>query len=332
MMGLFKRKRAAEAPWERAFPAEATLEDIYHCFRLILGRNPQVQDWPGHSGLAGRPLAEVVKSYLNSREFQERGLLERHMGEVRSRQMDGFTIYADAADCEVGAAVLQGAYEPHVSRVFRELLRPADHVVDVGANIGYFSLLAASLVGPNGSVLAVEPNPRNVRLLEASRRANGFAQVTVAQVAASDRIGLLALHAAHSNGTTGDLPGEAAALLAAETVPALPIDRLLDADRPIRLIKADVEGAEGLAMAGAAAAIGRHRPWVISEFCPDALRNISGISWDAYLGSFTGRGYRIHVIAELGTEDCGSDHEKVLACFARSGVDHIDLLFEPSGG
>jgi hypothetical protein len=82
-------------------------------------------------------------------------------------------------------------------------------------------------------------------------------------------------------------------------------------------------------MAGAERTLARHRPYVISEFCPDAIRSISGMSWDAYLGSFTDRRYGIQVISHDGLFDCGTDHGKVMAAFEHSGVDHIDLLFQP---
>jgi len=322
---------SAQQLGEKTFPAEATAEDIYACFRLLLGRYPHPQEWPGHSGFVGRPLDEMVRSYVNSLEFQRRGLLERRLNGVESRNFGRFEIFADPTDNEVGAPVLAGAYEPHVARIFENLLRPGQSVVDVGANIGFFTLLAASLVGPAGSVLAVEPNPRNVRLLEASRRRNGFSHVTVAQVAASDHLGLLALHAGKSNGTTAEPPPLLADLIAAETVPCLPLDRLVEANQPIALIKVDVEGAEGLVLRGALGLLDRHRPHVVSEFCPDGIQQLSGMPPAAYLGLFTDRGYGVHVITSTGLESCGQDHERVMAAFAASRVDHIDLLFDPAG-
>jgi FkbM family methyltransferase len=56
------------------------------------------------------------------------------------------------------------------------------NVADVGANIGYFTMLAASIVGANGVVTTVEANPDNARLIEASRRLNGFGHVRIANV------------------------------------------------------------------------------------------------------------------------------------------------------
>src|SRR5437763_1214106 len=68
----------AEPNWtRRAHTSAATHEDIYYCFRLLLGRVPNAEEWPGHSSRAGEDLGNVVSSYLTSREFAARGLLNK---------------------------------------------------------------------------------------------------------------------------------------------------------------------------------------------------------------------------------------------------------------
>ena len=135
--------------------------------------------------------------------------------------------------------------ERDVTAIFRTLLRPGMGVLDIGANIGYFALLSAAIVGPSGYVMAVEPNSRNwYRLLEASRRANRFDHLVIAQTAAGAETGLLVLHTSHFNGTTSAPPDDLGHLLGAETVACTRPDVLLPTDRRIDLIKVDVEGAE----------------------------------------------------------------------------------------
>lgn len=316
-----------EQPWANAYPDHATREDIFYCFRLLLGRNPQDVEWPGHSSHAGRPLREIVRSFVNCREFNGRKLLEREVGEVGSARIGDFTIYADARDFDVGSHVLNGLYETNVTWAFEQLLRPGQTVIDVGANVGYFTMISASRVGPAGHVLAIEPNPANVRLIEASRRANGFEHVTVLQAAASDKLGLLALHAAHSNGMTGALQGELAELLNSFTVPCVEIDRIAPEGRVVSLIKMDIEGAEGLALRGALKTIDRDRPQVIAEFSPEGLSGISGMDARDFLGLMTSRGYRIQIIETGEFRDCGADHDAVLRYYADARVHHLDLLF-----
>jgi predicted methyltransferase len=140
---------------------------------------------------------------LRSPEFARRAFLDEvEPAEVELTQLNGFSIYTSAQDLAVGQHVRTGTYEPAVTALFRRILKPGMTVIDVGANIGFYSLLAASIVGTDGYVLAVEPNVQNVRLLEASRRVNSFGQLIVAYAAAGRNTGVLALNTSYSNGTT----------------------------------------------------------------------------------------------------------------------------------
>jgi FkbM family methyltransferase len=103
-------------------------------------------------------------------------------------------------------------------------------------------MLLASLVGVSGLVVAVELSPENIKLLEASRRVNGFDQVLVVQAAAGRRTGLLALNVSRSNGTTGELPEDADAVFALHPVPCFALDAILPNGRRIDLIKIYTEG------------------------------------------------------------------------------------------
>ncbi len=312
------------------FSEAASTEDIRACFRLLLGRDPNPEEWRGHASRAGETLHSVVASYVGSLEFSRRGLLrEDESARPTLTELREFRIYSAPDDAAVGRYVQADAYEPEVSANFRRILRPGMGVLDIGANIGYFTMLGAALVGPSGHVLAIEPNGRNVRLLEASRRANGFAHVTVAQLAAGAETGVLVLHRSHSNGTTSPPGAELAALLGAETVGCVRPDALVPAARRIDLIKVDVEGAEYLALSGCAEIIRRDRPVIISEFSPNLMPGISGVSGPDFLAWLTGRGYALSVITPRGgAEPAGID--RVMAIQAERGIDHVDILAEPA--
>ncbi len=323
-------RRRLSRPDPRAPAGQATREDIVACFRLLLGRQPNGEELSGHMAQVGQDLPGVVAGYLNSLEFARRGLLQAEGAPPGLAKLDGFSLYAREDDMAVGRHVLHGPYEPEVAARFRQVLRPGMGVLDIGANIGYFTMLSAALVGPEGSVLAVEPNPANARLLEASRALNGFAQVTVAQVAAGQRIGLLALNATHSNGTTSAPAAALDALLRATTVACVPVDALVG-ERSIHLIKVDVEGAEYNALLGAKRLIARDRPAIISEFSPNLMPGISGVDGPAYLAWLHGQGYAISVIEPDGSlAPAGQDVAPVMAAYARRGTDHIDLFAIPA--
>jgi len=323
----------SEAPWDRPYLTVADERDIYHCFRLLLGRSPNREEWRGHAMREGEDLASVVASYLNSLEFARRGLLNpAALADVVLTSSDAFSIHTAKDDLAVGKYVRELNYESDVTALFRHVLRPGMGVLDIGANIGWFSMLSASIVGASGHVVAVEPNPRNARLLEASRRENGFDHVQVLQMAAGHETGLLVLNTSHSNGTTSGLPDGIGRLLDAETVPCVRLDALLPRERRIDLIKVDVEGAEYNALLGCTETIARWHPVIVSEFSPDMMVGISGITGPEYLAWLGGLGYAIAVIEPDGTTTgAGGDVELVMRHYFERGSDHIDIVATPTG-
>jgi FkbM family methyltransferase len=311
----------------------ATAEDIFYCFRLLLGRNPNPEEWPGHSSRAGQDLENVVSSFVTSREFAARGLFNKtYRDQVELVQFPCFSIFAANDDLAIGHHVLSGhPYEPGIAATFNRCVERGMAVVDVGANIGCLTMLLASLVTASGLVVAVEPNPENIKLLEASRRVNGFDQVLVVQAAAGRRTGLLALNVSHSNGMTGELPQDADAVFASHPVPCFALDAILPKNRRFGLIKIDTEGAELNALIGLSETIDRDRPVIVSEFSPATLPGISRCSGPEYLRFLIARGYRIGVIERDGSETgFGDDVDGVMGAYLRSGVDHIDIIAMPS--
>jgi len=318
-------------PWKIP-QGPATPEDIYYAFRLLLGRAPNREEWDGHVGQAGSDLNAVVRSYLSSLEFARRQdmLLSHRLSErVSLAKLKGFSIYVQEEDAAVGQHVRQDRYEPNVTAVFRDRVRPGMHVLDIGANIGYFTMLSASLVGSSGSVTAIEPNPESAKLMEASRRANSFDNVSVLQVAAGREMGLLVLHGNYSNAMTSAAPDEASELVRSTTVPSFKVDDLIPKSKKIDFVKIDVEGAEYNALRGASELIRRCHPTIVSEFSPQTMPGISGVDGRQYLRFLLDFGYKISVIEMDGTlTACGTDIEKVMTAYTSSGVDHIDILLD----
>ena len=140
-----------------------------------------------------------------------------------------------------------GIWEPQVTDVVVRNLAPGDVFVDVGANIGYDSLLAAWRVGPEGKVVAIEASPLAFALLQRNLKLNAYAKnVRAVQVAASDRPGKLNLYDVleHNMGAATTIAGRGGVLVArVQAKPLLEILDPIEIDR-VRLIKIDVEGAE----------------------------------------------------------------------------------------
>jgi len=84
-----------------------------------------------------------------------------------------------------------GEWEPEISNLIRKYLSPGDTFIDIGANIGYHTLHAATLVGDSGKVVAFEPLPRLSEQMTRSIKENNFSNITVFDLALSDKIGFI---------------------------------------------------------------------------------------------------------------------------------------------
>lgn len=304
----------------------ATLDDLFYCFRLVLGRIPSAAELAMHKWRVGQRLEDVVATFLRSQEFDGRNLLgSKSLDDARIATLNGFSIFYQTGDIDAGVAISQGVYEPEIEALFRRIVGPGMTVVDVGANIGFYTMLAASLVGPAGRVVAIEPNPVNVKLIEASRRENGFQNVEVHAVAANDTQGALVLNTSYSNGSVHGLSDNLASLFRSELVYGAQLDRLLELDR-LDFLKIDVEGAEHRALSGFKETLKRFRPTIVTEFSPAVLPN----EGRDYLSFLFELGYRVGVVQPSGAvDDKGVDREAVVQAWRDRGIDHIDLLATP---
>jgi FkbM family methyltransferase len=151
-----------------------------------------------------------------------------------------------------------GTYERETQQVFTRLVREGDVVYDIGANVGFFTLLAARVVGRRGAVYAFEPLPHNLQYLRAHIAANGAA-VHVLPVALSSSSGV-ARFATATSAAMGYLADGGDLEVRTETV-----DELVSSGRilPPRFMKVDVEGAEHEVLAGASATLTRARPIIL---------------------------------------------------------------------
>jgi FkbM family methyltransferase len=212
-------------------------------------------------------------------------------------RVNGLELAVDRADPAVSTQIAADGWEPHVTGLFERLLRPGMSVADVGANVGYFTVLSAGLVGPSGHVYAFDPNPENCRLIALSVDRNAFTTVRLFPVA----LGASNDHAyfTHAIGSNGGIAAEPSLTEGnVSMVPVCRLDSLLDRD--VDLLKIDVEGAEHLVVQGALALIDRARPVVVSEFSTEMISRVSRVRPADYLGTLTARDYRLFVIERSG--------------------------------
>ena len=242
--------------------------------------------------------------------------------------LDGFQLYV-MPDDYIGHSILKArTYEPHVTSVVRKTLKAGDVFLDVGANVGYFTLLAASLV-EGGKVIAVEPNPQNLQLLYSSLLENGSTNVRVHPYAASDQATILRFTTVGSNGgvVTEHAKSQEHFLL----VPALRLDDLLAGEARLDLMKIDIEAHEPAAIRGMETLIRRLKPKLITEFHPWAMQLNNVEPPAAYLEQIYSLGYDISIIQDSGDLLPAAGSADILAHWASLGREtaHLDLFAVP---
>ena len=241
----------------------ATREDVYYAYRLFLKRPPDAAGFANYQRLVagGLALDDLIKGFADSDEAH---------ANTRPLPIDlgGYRVCVQPRDPDFARAIIATHdYEPHVRRAVRDRIEPGDVVVDIGANVGCIALLAATVVGETGVVVAVEPNPDNLQMLYAGMVLNEVANVRVLPLAASVRSEVLSLSRDTSNThlVAARAPG---GCLYAQTVV---LDEALAWLPRLDLVKMDVEGHEIDALDGFRASIEKHRPALVVEFNPRCL-------------------------------------------------------------
>lgn len=171
--------------------------------------------------------------------------LAGHPRRFVTRTASGSLIAGDTGDIVQRYIFLYGVWEPNLTAWLKRRLRRGDVFVDVGANIGYFSLLASHLVGGKGTVVAVEASPSICAQLRANIDLNRLVNVRVVNAAVADACGTRRLFRAPHNIGASSMYADVGFTDEGE-IEAKPLTRLLTTEEAmrVRVIKVDVEGAE----------------------------------------------------------------------------------------
>ena len=201
-----------------------------------------------------------------------------------------------------------GTYQREVLRVMKHHVSAGMTVYDLGAHMGYFTLVLAKLVGAGGHVFAFEPDPRNLTALRSNLETNHIKQVSVTPAAVADKSGAVtfATFAFSSVSHIADSRTPADAVLIA--VPSVTLDEFIygEGNPPPDFIKIDVEGAETHVIRGAERTLREATPTVIVEAWKSHWSEVASLM-DSY-------GYGAHML--------GGERQ-----MASAGV--ADVLFMP---
>jgi FkbM family methyltransferase len=169
-----------------------------------------------------------------------------------------------------------GDYQTALTHVLRTHTRPGAHCLDIGANLGFYSITLAMAAGTSGRVAGFEANPRmaararaNIALTMQTGRA---APITLEEKAVDTTTGTATFHISASDGKSSLLEVKAGRVLEAITVPSVSIDDYMASAGWPRLdvIKCDIEGYDAFALLGGAETIRRFRPFICFEYHADA--------------------------------------------------------------
>jgi FkbM family methyltransferase len=192
-------------------------------------------------------------------------------------------------------------YEAPEARFLERWLRPGDGVADVGAHVGFFTLLSARLVGANGSVSAFEPIPATFARLRDNVAANGYDQVSLVEAAVTDAPGHVSLGFPQERlvgYSTSDY--SIGADIGAIEAAAVTLDEALADRPPLRLLKIDAEGAERQVLDGARTLLQERPPEAILLEVNHQMLGRHGSAGDDVLGLLESFGYRIRALRRNG--------------------------------
>lgn len=231
------------------------------------------------------PLARFIRGSINASVAD--GLSEV---EIAAGDLQGYKILLNL---KAEKSRWLGTYEPELAEAVREFVKPGNVVYDVGANIGYVSLLLAHAAGPAGRVYAFEALPVNAERIRRNIALNGFEQrIHLVPQAVADKSGELTFYV-HASVGMGKLAGSAGRsdeqYQAEITVPTLPLDEFVyqQGNPAPQVVKMDIEGGEVLALPGMKRILAEHHPLLLLELHGSESEKVA---WEI----LTAAGYCLH--------------------------------------
>lgn len=239
-------------------------------------------------------------------------------------EAQGHKMFLDAKDSL--HLSISGFHELLATELMNKEIKEGDVIIDVGANIGYYALIFARLVGGNGKVFAFEPDPTSFALLKKNVKLNGYKNIVLIQKAVSDKNGKLKLYLAEDN--LGDhRPYDSRDGRQYVEVEAVRLDDYFkDYERKINFVKMDIQGGEVKALQGMMNLLKKNQEVkVFTEFWPEGLE-IAGIKPKDCLDLLLELGFKLYNINERGHKVEPISPPEVLAAYPNAKEDFTNLL------
>jgi FkbM family methyltransferase len=219
-----------------------------------------------------------------------------HFLKPKSVMVQGHRMWLD--DRDTLELATHEIYEPFETALLKKEIKPGQTVLDIGANIGYYTLIAAKLVGPKGKVYAFEPDPDNFALLKKNVEANGYVNVVLLNQAVSDKTSTAKLFLNKTNKGDHRLydSKDGRPSITVQTVKLDDFFKMLD--KKIHFIKMDIQGSEARALNGMKNLVHQNASLkLVTEFSPGSLR-LNGQNPRKYLQTLRQCGFKLKEIAE----------------------------------
>ena len=212
-------------------------------------------------------------------------------------------MYVDIGDTGFATQDLisEGLFHKQMTKVVKDIITRGMVCLDIGANIGYFTLIMARLVGEEGKVFTFEPEPHNFDLLAKNIAINGYDNITPVKKAISNKDGKAQLFLDRTSFGSHSLSRQSAANIRQDIieVETQTLDSFFkDYDGKIDFIKMHAEGAELAVLEGMENIINKNKDVIIiTRFLPDLLTRF-GSPPEEYLNRLVGYGFKLHDISE----------------------------------
>lgn len=209
-------------------------------------------------------------------------------------KIQGHKMFLDPKD-SLGLSIFE-AFEPFETEVIKEKIKEGDVVLDIGAHIGYYTLIFAKIVGKKGKVFAFEPSPDNFSLLKKNVEINGYKNVELIQKAVSNKTGKAKLYLCEDNSGDNRIydSHDGRRFVEIETIRL--DDYFKNYTGLINFIKMDTQGAEGKAIKGMTNLIKKNKNIkIVTEFWPFGLKKF-GTNPKNYLMLLKNFGFSLYEI------------------------------------
>lgn len=323
-----------------------TMQDVVAAYRVFLGQPITKPEYEFYKRFKGSKNFKSLAVHLMAQDEAHDNLnipLLNDIGTFSISLKNGMTLFGYQSDYVIAATIARTkSWEPHMELLMRKIIKPGSTVIDVGANIGYDTVLLAELVGKTGTVHAFEPVVPLAYLVEQAKKVNNLGHVHVHNCALSNKQGyaLIKINTV-SPGISKFLKESEVNLYNTEKpgrivkVPTYVLDQFLGAKKLARLdyIKIDVEGAEPLVLEGAMQLIKQFHPKITWEFNLgpykdykiDALKSLQAFQKLGYHFAF------VHDIAGLPNPESYShgkwlSPEQLIAIMNKKGLIQADIF------